>query len=749
MASLLAIYNMSNHYALSRVIRGRFKVGYARHWTSSIPTSLSSQQDEQRQQQQQQRMVKALYRQLIKWCQSAGDSKLPLTSFVPPIHMTSPGQIDGFRLELVAQKKAAANMVFLDPVVERVYNWIPPQSQVQTRHITIPIHSFDDLRQFFRFIFRMNQDAPSPEYQKERIDVTFESLRSLNEMRQSIEALKKQREKHLDRTNVQYKVGQVVQHMHDRWRGVIASWEQPPLDVTKKPSSLTLKDYTRESHVQYKVILDGGDAHSMGSSSGWSMAVQPDLVLIEDACLQRIRSNILVEHFTHFDAQSQCYAPNSTLQYEYPLDCIDLKPRSLLPEHVHICETVLSGLHILTERLKKCIENEASLPTSKGLTILSNLLDRLNGMLQRDIIPLGQQLALTPPSISTVTAHMVRSMVFLQQEIFTVNLERKAAQDNQSRIEFPLGSIVRHTKYGFRGVVVGWDPRPQVDVSRWDGLKDVEHPEQHPFYHVIPDPGDCLIAFGGPRPFRYVCQANLETCPLDERTIHVDLDDTWIRHPLTGIYQAPSDIRYKYGEDLGDDGLTERCMNHLQDELNHWQLFARADSTDDAVAHKVSFVNLMALLHIMDTFSEAAAVQELIKEMRKAHPRRDLRRRLETGATDLVSGRSSTALDIFSAIVKEDPTYAEAWNKRATCEYLMGRSLDAQSSTLRTLHLDPLHFQAMNGLGLIYFDKGEYAKAVEAFRQSIALDPWSPVGAKLSSSMDLVSHMVHPDELPH
>jgi hypothetical protein len=69
-----------------------------------------------------------------------------------------------------------------------------------------------------------------------------------------------------------------------------------------------------------------------------------------------------------------------------------------------------------------------------------------------------------------------------------------------------------------------------MDVSNWDGLADVENPNEKPFYHIYPDVNDSISAFGSPRSFRYVCQDNLELShnnnePLD---FEVELDqDEW------------------------------------------------------------------------------------------------------------------------------------------------------------------------------------------------------------------------------
>jgi hypothetical protein len=39
-------------------------------------------------------------------------------------------------------------------------------------------------------------------------------------------------------------------------------------------------------------------------------------------------------------------------------------------------------------------------------------------------------------------------------------------------------------------VVAGWDPRPAMDVTRWNGVRASSRKGQQPFYNIIPDSGD-------------------------------------------------------------------------------------------------------------------------------------------------------------------------------------------------------------------------------------------------------------------
>lgn len=45
-------------------------------------------------------------------------------------------------------------------------------------------------------------------------------------------------------------------------------------------------------------------------------------------------------------------------------------------------------------------------------------------------------------------------------------------------ITFRVGQVVRHKKFDYRGVIIGWDRRPTVDVSRWDGLVGLPSKEE-------------------------------------------------------------------------------------------------------------------------------------------------------------------------------------------------------------------------------------------------------------------------------
>jgi hemimethylated DNA binding protein len=358
-----------------------------------------------------------------------------------------------------------------------------------------------------------------------------------------------------------------------------------------------------------------------------------------------------------------------------------------------------------------------------------------------DVVPVGMKLqsAETVTPLSLATLHL-RALLNLSLETMEILFQRQTSVEHVGKLRFAIGDIVHHKFFDFRGVVVAWDPKPSIDVSRWDGLGHIDNPNEIPFYHVIPDQGDCVEAFGGERPMRYVCEDNLEECLPNRKMIDVDLEPEWGRDPADGSYVAPAELRFKYGEDMEDDGATERCLLRIQDELAKWQVGARASSSDDPVMDKLSMKNLHGLLQVVETLNDAMAVQETIKEMRNAHRRRDLRWQLDKAVGDMMGGKSEAALATFRTLVDEDPEYAEAWNKLSTCKFLSGDLDESLDAAEKVLEIDPLHFQALNGLGLIYFQKEDYPKAIESFRKSISIDPWSAVPSKLSVCIDLLEH---------
>lgn len=154
------------------------------------------------------------------------------------------------------------------------------------------------------------------------------------------------------------------------------------------------------------------------------------------------------------------------------------------------------------------------------------------------------------------------------------------------------------------------------------------------------------------------------------------------------------------------------------------------------IATRLSMDNLLVLLKTAEDMEVSTIISESVKEIWKAHLNPDLRWDLDTAVAHLLGGKISQALKQFSEIVDDDPTYAEAWNKASTCEFMMGNMDASLAAAQRTVEALPTHFQAMNGMGLVHFEKKDIPSAIHCFRESMELDPWSPVSARLSVCTD-------------
>ena len=107
------------------------------------------------------------------------------------------------------------------------------------------------------------------------------------------------------------------------------------------------------------------------------------------------------------------------------------------------------------------------------------------------------------------------------------------------------------------------------------------------------------------------------------------------------------------------------------------------------------------------------------------HPNADVEKLMQLGAQRMNSERYTEALTVFSQIIESFPDYAEGWNKRATLYYLAG-NLDASVSDIeKTLQLEPRHFGALSGLGIVYIQRKELSKAKQAFEELIEVHPHS------------------------
>lgn len=81
------------------------------------------------------------------------------------------------------------------------------------------------------------------------------------------------------------------------------------------------------------------------------------------------------------------------------------------------------------------------------------------------------------------------------------------------------------------------------------------------------------------------------------------------------------------------------------------------------------------------------------------------------------------ALKILDHIVELAPKFAEGWNKRATLLYFVGQYQASLDDIERVLILEPRHFGALSGRGMILQQLDDKKGALEAYRGALHIHP--------------------------
>jgi tetratricopeptide (TPR) repeat protein len=96
---------------------------------------------------------------------------------------------------------------------------------------------------------------------------------------------------------------------------------------------------------------------------------------------------------------------------------------------------------------------------------------------------------------------------------------------------------------------------------------------------------------------------------------------------------------------------------------------------------------------------------------------------LEQSTRAMDDGAPAEALAILDRLIGANPDFAEAWNKRATLYFMMKRYDSSLADIARTLDLEPRHFGALAGKGMILMRQKDYAGARAAYEEALAVNP--------------------------
>ena len=117
-------------------------------------------------------------------------------------------------------------------------------------------------------------------------------------------------------------------------------------------------------------------------------------------------------------------------------------------------------------------------------------------------------------------------------------------------------------------------------------------------------------------------------------------------------------------------------------------------------------------------------IEQKIWNIWSTHPTNQKLTKMLAKGSDLVNNKKfEDAIEIFSQVIKLDPSWAEAWNKRATALYLIGEFQKTQNDINKVLDLEKRHFGALAGQGLVNIELKNYEKAILSYQKAKEIYP--------------------------
>jgi tetratricopeptide (TPR) repeat protein len=147
---------------------------------------------------------------------------------------------------------------------------------------------------------------------------------------------------------------------------------------------------------------------------------------------------------------------------------------------------------------------------------------------------------------------------------------------------------------------------------------------------------------------------------------------------------------------------------------------ALADQTDPRLD------GLFAALAAAPDAGTAEPIASEIWAIWAAAPDREAARAFEIAVTAMAARRWEVAGSALDRLVASHPQFAEAWNRRATLRWLTGDHAGSMHDIAATLELEPRHFGALSGMGLILMAAERDEAAIGAFERALELHPFLP-----------------------
>lgn len=133
--------------------------------------------------------------------------------------------------------------------------------------------------------------------------------------------------------------------------------------------------------------------------------------------------------------------------------------------------------------------------------------------------------------------------------------------------------------------------------------------------------------------------------------------------------------------------------------------------------------DLFSQLEQAETSYTASPIVQNIWTIWLKHPDSQLTQAMKAASEIMQNGDLEQAELLFTQLIEKAPGWAEAWNKRATVRYYRDNLIGSIADIKETLVLEPRHFGALSGLGMIQMRLQDYSEALSTYESLQKIHP--------------------------
>jgi len=132
---------------------------------------------------------------------------------------------------------------------------------------------------------------------------------------------------------------------------------------------------------------------------------------------------------------------------------------------------------------------------------------------------------------------------------------------------------------------------------------------------------------------------------------------------------------------------------------------------------------LFGILQTSDNEPELQQTEASIWQIWYESGQHEIDELMEEARAAVQSSNLAQAESLYSEVIEMAPEFSEGWNRRATVRYYQQDFEGSLYDIKRTLILEPRHFGAVWGLGMILGWKQDYSGAIIAFERLLEINP--------------------------